>query len=169
MFKYIAEILAQFTKAQKVIALLMVLLSVIIISLAPSFIGAMTVDCEELKSQVARQNTRIVSLENLVDTLDLKIRKSQRECTNEITTRESEFIQMLEELKRDARLKEAPDNLVTKRYQTERFIEDTINGDQVVSAMKIQELPEPPKKPKTSMKGMINKIERMQSKIKNDN
>ena len=168
MFKYIAEILAQFSRTQKVLALLMVLLSVIIISLAPSFINAMTVDCEELKSQIERQDKRIISLEDLVDTLDAKIRNDQRECTNEITSREVEFVQMLEELKKEAKIKDAVDNTPVKNYAMERMIIDTVSEERVSAMVRMPE-PVVTPKPKTSMKSMINKIEQMQLKIKNNN
>jgi hypothetical protein len=128
----------------------------------------MTVDCEELKSQIERQDKRIVSLENLVDTLDTQIRNGQRECTNEIASREVEFVQMLEDLKKEAKLKESSDNSPVKNYAMERVELDTVS-DVRVSAM--VRMPEPvvQSKPKTSMKSMINKIEQMQLKIKNNN
>lgn len=167
MFKYIAEILAQFSRPQKILALLLVLFSVMTISIAPSLISALTVDCEELKIQVERQNKRIISLESLVDTLDFKIRTNQRECTNEITAREVEFLNMLEELKRDAKKSERTSNYTYESIRkVDVYTQDTI--------MVLGSMPEPapiqvkPKK-NPSMKGMVDKIEKMQSKIKNDN
>jgi uncharacterized membrane protein (DUF106 family) len=47
MFKYISKIIAQFSTPQKIIALSMLLLA-IIISIAPSLISSVTLDREEL-------------------------------------------------------------------------------------------------------------------------
>ena len=170
MFKYIAEILAQFSRPQKILALLLVLFSVMTISIAPSLISALTVDCEELKGQIERQNKRIISLEELVDTLDLKIRNNQRECTNEITSREIEFLDMLEELKKDAKRGERASSYTyeTTLRKTDAYIQDTVmvlGSEPAPEPLIVQ--PKPKKNP--SMKGMIDKIEKMQNKIKNDN
>ena len=166
MFKYISEILAQFSRPQKIVALLMVLFSIVAITLAPSFISAMTVNCEELKSEVERQTKRVNELETLIDSLDYRIRKDQRECTNEITLRESEFIQMLEELKRDAKLREKLERETEKIYRMEET-QMIPSDDRIVSSKKV--ITESPIKNKSSIKMMVNKIEKMQEKIKDNN
>lgn len=99
MFKYISKILAQFSTPQKIIALSMLLLAIIIISIAPSFISAITLDRDELNTEIERQNGKIKNLEMDVDSLEFKIRASEKECTNEMVFREAEFIKMLDELK----------------------------------------------------------------------
>jgi hypothetical protein len=102
MFKYISEILSQFSKTQRVMALLMVLTTIAIISIAPSFISSITTDRKELELKITKQAERITSLENHIDTLDWQIRESQKSCTQEIWARESEFIQMLDEIRAEA-------------------------------------------------------------------
>jgi hypothetical protein len=52
MFKYISKILAQFSTPQKIVALSMLLLAIIIITLAPSFIASITLDRDELNSEM---------------------------------------------------------------------------------------------------------------------
>ena len=164
MFKYVSEILAQFSRSQKILALLLVLFSVVVINVSPSLISALTVDCKELGSQVERQNKRIIALETLVDSMDLKIRNNQRECTNEITSREIEFLGMLEELKKDAKIKERDVNysLADNMRFLNSYSPDTLSN----SVLEISPTPQTLRPNKNPMKGMIDKIERMQSKIK---
>jgi hypothetical protein len=102
MFKYISEILSQFSKTQRVMALLMVLTTITIITIAPSLIDSITEDRTELELKITKQTERITSLENHIDTLDWQIRESQKSCTQEIWARESEFIQMLDEIRAEA-------------------------------------------------------------------
>jgi hypothetical protein len=103
MFKYISKILAQFSTPQKIVALSMLLLAIIIITLAPSFISSITLDRDELNSEIKRQENKIKNLEVNIDSLEFKIRKSGMECTNQIFLREEEFLEMLERLKGDLR------------------------------------------------------------------
>lgn len=80
----------------------MVLTAIIIITIAPSFISSITMDRKDLETKIEKQNERINSLENLVDTLDQKVREGQRSCTQELFERESEFIKMLDEIRSEA-------------------------------------------------------------------
>jgi len=102
MFKYISEILSQFSKTQRVMALLMVLTTITIITIGPSLIDSITTDRKELELKIIKQTERITLLENHTDTLDWKIRESQKSCTQEIYARENEFIQMLDEIRTEA-------------------------------------------------------------------
>jgi hypothetical protein len=63
MFKYISNILSQFTPAQRILALLILVLSVIIITLGPSLIDAITLDRTELTKDLNNKETRINFLE----------------------------------------------------------------------------------------------------------
>lgn len=100
MFKYISEILSQFSTPQKITALSMLLLSIVLISISPSLINAINIDREELNTEIARKNSKIKNLEKQVDVKDELIRSGQSECTNRIVQREIEFISMLEDLKK---------------------------------------------------------------------
>lgn len=80
----------------------MVLTAITIITIAPSFISSITMDRKDLETKIENQNERINSLENLVDTLDQKVREGQRSCTQELFERESEFIKMLDEIRSEA-------------------------------------------------------------------
>lgn len=100
-FKGIPEILEKFTFAQRILALLMLLMTILLITLGPKLIDALTTSNTECISETKRQEIRITYLEKVVDTLDTKIITNQRRFTNESARRESEFIAMLDELKGD--------------------------------------------------------------------
>ena len=160
MFKYISEILSQFTKTQRVMALLMVLTTITIITIGPSLIDSITEDKTELELKITKQTERITLLENQVDTLDSKIRESQKSCTQEICARENEFIQMLDEIRA-----EAFKYRVSKRNNVSAMMRvkiDTINkhGD--------YELDEPIIEPgvKVDISLILTKIDNMKKKIK---
>ena len=160
MFKYISEILSQFTKTQRVMALLMVLTTITIITIGPSLIDSITTDKVELELKITKQTQRITSLENHIDTLDFEIRESQKSCTQEICARENEFIQMLDEIRA-----EAFKYRVSKRNNVSAMMRvkiDTINkhGD--------YELDEPIIEPgvKVDISLILTKIDNMKKKIK---
>lgn len=99
MFKYISTILSQFTSAQRIMALLILVFTIVIISLGPSLIGAITLDRGELVEDLNRKDAKIDFLEKRLDTLSNRIIDNQRNCTDMITSREEEFIKMLDKLK----------------------------------------------------------------------
>jgi len=108
MFKYISTILSQFTSAQRIMALLILVFTIVIISLGPSLIGAITLDRDELTRDLNRKETRINYLEKKIDTLSDQIIESRRSCTNEITNREEEFVRMLDKLKKELEANSEP-------------------------------------------------------------
>lgn len=140
MFKYISKILAQFSTPQKIVALSMLLLAIVIITIAPSFISSITLNRDELNSEIKRQDTKIKNLEINVDSLEYKIRKSGMECTNQIVLREEEFLEMLERLKGDLRNhNNIEDRIVRLNTTTEKKIYPV--GDSSVSMMIVREKP----------------------------
>jgi hypothetical protein len=161
MFKYISEILSQFSKTQRVMALLMVLTTITIISIGPSLIGSITTDRTELELKITKQAERINILENQIDTLDSKIRESQRSCTQEIYARESEFIQMLDEIREEAfkyKVTTKNSELLVNKIKS--------NGDEDENVMMMKIKPEKPEV-KVDVSPVINKIDRMKKNIKN--
>jgi hypothetical protein len=163
MFKYISEILSQFSKTQRVMALLMVLTTITIISIGPSLIDSITEDRTELELKITKQTERITSLENHIDTLDWQIRESQKSCTQEIYARENEFIQMLDEIRAEAfKYKvstKTNENVVVNRTKS------TGDGDENVMMMEM-----PRQETKTEVKvdisPILSKIDKMKKNIK---
>ena len=160
MFKYISEILSQFSKTQRVMALLMVLTTITIISIGPTLIDSITTDRKELELKIIKQTERINLLENHTDTLDWQIRESQKSCTQEIYARENEFIQMLDEIRIEAfkyKVSTKTNNVVVNRKKS--------NDDENVMMMET-----PKQETKTEVKvdisPILSKIDKMKKKIK---
>jgi hypothetical protein len=166
MFKYISEILSQFSKTQRVMALLMVLTTITIISIAPSLIDSVTTDKKELEDKITKQTERITSLENHIDTLDLQIRESQRSCTQEIYARENEFIQMLDEIRADAfKYKVSTKTSTEQRVMMRTKTTGDGNGDVMMMEMPRQD--EPVKtEVKVDISPVLSKIDKMKKKFK---
>jgi len=161
MFKYISEILSQFSKTQRVMALLMVLTTITIITIGPSLIDSVTTDRKELEDKITNQSNRIKILENQVDTLDSKIRAGQRSCTQEIWARENEFIQMLDEIRAEAfRYKvstKTSDVVVNRKKST---------GDDENVMMMEQPRQESKPEVKVDISPILSKIDKMKKSIK---
>ena len=167
MFKYISEILSQFSKTQRVMALLMVLTTITIISIAPSLIDSITTDKKELEDKITKQTERITSLENHIDTLDLQIRESQRSCTQEIYARENEFIQMLDEIKAEAFKYRVSTKNSTEPRVMMRTKSTGDDGNVDVMMMEMPRQDEPVKtEVKVDISPVLSKIDKMKKKIK---
>lgn len=158
MWENVSSIIAQFSKSQKIIALLIVILGIVIVGATPPLISSITTDCKDLESRVSRYESRIKELENQVDTLNFKIRKSQTECTDLVLERESRFYEMLEELKKEAKGNEP------NRYNTQYLVRDNFSdsgeGPVVLSA------PSPEPVSEIRNNSILRKIEKMQKEIK---
>ncbi len=160
MFKHISEIISQFSTPQKVVALALVLFSIVIISVAPSLISAITVDRKDLNKSIEDKKEMIRSLEEEIKSKDLLIISNGRSCTNEILKREQEFIGMLGQIKSDLKKKEEEKPLM---YESVRMV----NND---STLKMMILPTPEVNivtKKSDLKSIISKIETMEKKIHN--
>ena len=163
MFKYISEILSQFSKTQRVMALLMVLTTITIITIGPSLIDSITTDRKELEDKITNQSNRIKILENQVDTLDWQIRESQKSCTQEIWAREREFIQMLDEIRLEAfKYKvstKTNENIVVNKMKS--------NGDDGTVMMMEMPRQETKTEVKVDISPILSKIDKMKKRIKN--
>jgi hypothetical protein len=157
MFKYISEILSQFSKTQRVMALLMVLTTITIISIGPSLIDSITTDRKELELKIIKQTERIALLESQIDTLDSKIRENQISCTQEIYARENEFIKMLDEIRA-----EAFKYKVSTKTNESLVVNSKSNGDVHVKAMVQPQVTEV----KVDISPILSKIDKIKKNIK---
>jgi cell division protein FtsB len=98
MFKYISEIIGKISVAQRIWALVFVLVAIVIVTLGPSTLDALSQDNEELEFKVERQRRQIVNLSYEVDSLNVLVVKNQRECTDRIIQREKEIYDQIERL-----------------------------------------------------------------------
>ena len=119
MFKYIAAILKTISPAQRLIALSIVLLSITLILTGPKIVNSMTQDTEELKIKVEIQRTEITNLTVRVNELNKQVIDNQRECTNEIISKERELLAALVEIEAEASKTIGPRQIV--RNESRRF------------------------------------------------
>ena len=126
MFRYISEILSQFSTAQKVIALSLLLFSIVTISIGPSLIGAINLDKTELNAEIDKKDKKINQLEKYLDSKDSLIRYGQQSCTNQIIQREKEFVTMLDALKQKAMLENGSTRIVNQTLVRESSQSDSM-------------------------------------------
>ena len=93
MFKYISEILGKFTQGQRILALLIVLLSIILITLGPSLIKDN--DCADVYTELEKQRADILKLNR--ELVDVQIT-----ANNERIAREKEIAEIVQMIKTDA-------------------------------------------------------------------
>jgi len=99
MFKYFSDILKNFTPAQRMIALSLLLLTVFLATTGPNFIKSFREDNKVLVDRVILQN-RVIDemkidinkLNKNIDTLNYQLRINQIECTNLVIRREKEIM-----------------------------------------------------------------------------
>lgn len=153
MFKYVSEIISQFSKSQKILALLILSFSIIIISVAPSFIDSVTMDKKELELKISDGDKKIKKLEGDVNSLDSTIRANQKVCTDDAFKREIDFKKMLQEIQ---------DELIIKEYKTSQIkkLNSFSPNDTILSLIPEKTVYEPGLKP------LIKKIEGMKNSVK---
>jgi hypothetical protein len=144
MFQYISEILKQFTSPQRILALLILVLTITIITLGTEYINVMTADKQYYIEEIDRLNKTIVL--------------NRKSCTDEMIAREMEIVKQIDILK----------GSLTRPITNEKMIiKDTIFSDAKITQPKIIQ-------PDNSevTKGLDNiksKILKQVSDIKNNN
>lgn len=117
MFNYISEILKNFGPAQRIMALLILLFSIIIITLGPSIIDAKTDTCDELRLRIKSQQEQIVDLNARVDELNKELLTGQKECTDNLIAKQREIMNIVNGMIADA---ERADNQQIVRVNPEK-------------------------------------------------
>jgi hypothetical protein len=133
MFKYISEILSNFSDNQRIIALVVVLLSITTILIGPKVVQSMTYDDSEMQLKVSSQNKELIMLNERVNELTSQIITNQRECVNEIIRRESEILEMINEIDSRARKMKNETKVINRNIPT---VIDTLHDDSINLMMK---------------------------------
>ena len=102
----IPNILSKFTKTQRIVALVLLLGTTVVLTLGPSIIESLAPDNKSLHNTIKLQRKEIDSLntdlfnqsQTIID-LNRKIVLGQQECTNAMTQRETEIVQMIRGIK----------------------------------------------------------------------
>ena len=169
MFQYISQILKSFTPGQRILALLILVMSIVMITLGPSFINSNTNTCDELTIRLKSQESQIIELNQRVNELNTQLLSGQKECTDNLIAKQREIMDMVNSMIKDAEHSnkqtivktDVPRKLTMKRMD---------NGDEStgeVSAMMIKE-------PETKViivkdnTEMIKKLKTMKTNIQNN-
>lgn len=122
MFEFISKILVTLTPAQRLWALTIVLLSIVIITLGPGWISRN--DCSDLYPIVKNQKEEITSLNK-------EILEVQKECTSSRMQRETEIIELISNLEIEISKLGASQRQMLRRNQTTI---DTVSVDSTNTA-----------------------------------
>jgi len=163
MFKYISEILKSFSPAQRIIALLILVISIIIITLGPGLINSQTNTCEELKIRIKSQEEQIVELNTRVTELNTELLSGQRECTDNLIAKQKEIMDIVNGMINDA--ENTPKTTIVKESKPMlKMNTGEENGEGHVEAM----MP-PPSQPDVIIikdnTDMVKKLKTMKSKL----
>lgn len=166
MFKYISQILKSFTPGQRILALLILLISIIMITLGPSFINSNTNTCDELTIRLKSQEQQIVELNQRVNELNTQLLTGQKECTDNLISKQKEIMDIVNGMIKDAETtnKQKIVKIDESHKMTLRRIDDGNGSNGEVSAMRIEE-PEPKVIVVNDNTEMIKKLKTMKTKI----
>jgi hypothetical protein len=172
MFKYIADIISKISVKQRLTALGIVLLSVVVISVAPKLISGLTQDNEELKLKVERQRTEIIGLSTRVNELNEQIMSNQSVCTKRFVAREKEILDMLigmesEAQKNHNKVVSTSTSSVdfSRTLRMERNDGSGSGSDGEVSAMMIRETPQVTTVVKTDNSSILKMVRGMKKNV----
>jgi len=101
VFKYISNILSTITPGQRLVALCVLLLSIVVITIVPNIIDATTKDNEELNNKINIQRKEIQDLYTRVKDLNTQLINNESEGTNKLINKEKQILQVINELERD--------------------------------------------------------------------
>jgi TolA-binding protein len=166
MFQYISQILKSFTPGQRILALLILVISIVTITLGHSFINSNTNTCDELTIRLKSQEQQIVELNQRVNELNTQLLTGQKECTDNLISKQKEIMDIVNGMIKDAETtnKQKIVKIDESRKMTLRRIDDGNGSNGEVSAMRIEE-PEPKVIVVNDNTEMIKKLKTMKTKI----
>lgn len=98
MFKYIGDILKQFTSTQRLIALLILLISITIIMVGPKLVESFKTDKKDYEQLVVSLRNRNTTLTTENEDLSNQILVNRRECRIKLVEKENEIIEVLSKI-----------------------------------------------------------------------
>lgn len=153
MFKYVSEILSQFTQTQRILVLLFLLLSIITLYLGPTYLNTVTLDNDELNTELNNQKTINFKFKNSIDSLNQKLIDNQINCTNKIIERETEILGLIDGITRKM-------NSTKMGYRTVNKTNVSDTSDVIVSEVVIVSDPRP--------EIMMKELNKLKSNIRAD-
>lgn len=102
MLKYVSLILTKFTPQQRILALLLLLLSIVLMTNGTDLINTIKSTPKELQTTVKNQQLQIQLLQEETTKLNESIIENQRQCTNKIIEREKQIASEIDVIMRIA-------------------------------------------------------------------
>lgn len=169
MFNYISQILKNFTSSQRILVLLILVVSIVIITLGPSFINSNTNTCDELTIRLKSQEQQIIELNQRVNELNSQVLTGQKECTDNLISKQKEIMDIINGMIKDAEHSNKKTIVKTNetRKTTMKIIDDGNQSTGEVSSMMVKE-------PETKViivkdnTEMIKKLKTMKCNIQNN-
>ena len=161
MLKYVSGILKTISPAQRLIALCILILAIVVMTIGPRVVDSLTKDTEELKNKVAMQKSEIVDLSTRVNELNKQVLENQKECTNSLIAKEKEILEIVNDLEKHAFLTATPSK-PKMAMRRARLIESDSSGTILESA------PPPVQQTPSTNITMMQKIKRLKSKLQTD-
>jgi TolA-binding protein len=169
MFNYISQILKNFTSSQRILALLILVASIVIITLGPSFINSNTNTCDELTIRLKSQEQQIIELNQRVNELNSQVLTGQKECTDNLISKQKEIMDIVNGMIKDAESSNKQTIVKTNetRKTTMKIMDDGNQSTGEVSSMMVKE-------PETKViivkdnTEMIKKLKTMKCNIQNN-
>ena len=101
MFKYISDIISKFTQKQRVVALSLLLVTILLMTNGVKIIQLFFHDDTELYSRLELQKKDIDKMSKDYSELNEKYRKSEMSCTDKVIQREKEILEKINELQKN--------------------------------------------------------------------
>lgn len=165
MFKYISQILKSFTPAQRITALIILVIAITAITLGPSLIESNTTTCTELEVRVKSQETQIIELNARVEQLNRQVLSGQQECTDNLIAKQQEIMSIINGMIADAQTKAK--NCKKPIRPEPIYLEEMQDPDAPkVAMMQIQREPEPVVDEAKTYEEMLKGLKTLKGKVK---
>lgn len=178
MIQYISGILDKISVKQRILALLLLLVTIITLTLGDTIIKAFKPDSEAKDKIVDSQKKQIESLSSSVSRLTLKVdslsnevSQSYIQCSNKMVKREKEIYNQIEELQKELTPRPTVVRSARRTFAAAPVLEDSLVpiGDSVVrvdvAAEAIRRTPEPVID-KSDDRKIVSKLEELKRKLK---
>ena len=167
MFEYISQILKSFTQGQRILALLILVVSIVTITLGPSLINSNTSTCDELTVRLKSQEQQIIELNQRVNELNTQLLTGQKECTNNLIEKQKEIMDIVNGMIKDA--ERSNKQTIIKNNETHETTMKRVDEGNGSNGEVVEMQVEKPKviivKDNTDM---VKKLKTMKSKIQNN-
>lgn len=161
MFKHLSDILSKFTPQQRILALGLLLLTIILLGLGNSIITTYSNSDKVLNGRISKLETsqRILLMEN--DSLYLSLSKSQIQCSNDIMSVRRKILEDLGVLENQMISQQRRVSYMNTQSQPTQYIDNY--GDTVVEYMMSS-----PIQIKDNSEDIIKAIQSLKEKIKSN-